>query len=154
MEQLKFDFFSGFDVTLFQLPVSYGKQKRIIMEMFGIAMIWLGLFAAAFLAWFYFIQARNKERMALIEKGADVASFLTKKETRKRFSFPWLKFGLLLTGLGLGLGIGLLIISNPTMSRDLEDVAPGIVFATTFIFGGFGMMLSHFVDKPKTAEQA
>lgn len=135
------------------MVVSYGKQILIIMEFFGIVLIWLGLFAAAFLAWFYFLQARNKERMALIEKGADVASFLTKKEQRKRFSFPWLKFGLLLTGLGLGLGIGLLIISFPGIARDLEDVAPGIVFAATFIFGGLGMMFSHFVDKPKPVEQ-
>ena len=91
--------------------------------------------------------------MALIEKGADVASFLTKKEQRKRFSFPWLKFGLLLTGLGLGLGAGLIIISVPEWKHSMDDVAPGLVFASTFIFGGLGMMLAHFVDRPKSTEQ-
>lgn len=122
------------------------------MEMFFIALIWLGLFAAAFFAWFFFVQARNKERLALIEKGADAANFFAKKESKKRFSFPWMKFGLLLCGLGFGLGIGLFVISLPGLEKSMEDVGPGIVFATTFIFGGIGMMLSHYVDKPKSTE--
>lgn len=122
------------------------------MEDFSIALGWLGFFAAAFFAWYYFLQARNKERMALIEKGADAANFFARKESKKRYSFPWMKFGLLLCGLGIGLGIGLFLISIPEWQQALEDVAPGLVFATTFIFGGVGMMLSHFVDKSKSTD--
>jgi hypothetical protein len=29
---------------------------------------WLGLFTALLLAWYFYIKARNRERMALIEK--------------------------------------------------------------------------------------
>ena len=39
------------------------------MEEFSFALIWLGFFASIFFGWYFYLQARNKERMALIEKG-------------------------------------------------------------------------------------
>ncbi len=121
------------------------------MEDFMIGLTWLGLFAGAFLAWYYFLQARTKERTLLIEKGADASNFYAKKPERKgwKLRFPWLKLGLLLCGLGLGLGLGLLAISVPEVKEALRHVAPGVVFASTFIFGGLAMIVAHFVDRSK-----
>ncbi|MCK4920726.1 MAG: hypothetical protein KAS71_06755, partial [Bacteroidales bacterium] len=53
------------------------------------ALPWLGFFAAIVLAWYFYLKARNKERMALIEKGADVSEIYSKQEVT--FRFPWLK---------------------------------------------------------------
>ena len=59
------------------------------------ALPWLGFFAAIVLAWYFYLQARNKERMALIEKGADVSDIYSKQEVT--FRFPWLKIGIIIT---------------------------------------------------------
>jgi len=40
------------------------------------ALVWLGFFAAVFLGWYFYLKARNKERMALIESGKDVSEIL------------------------------------------------------------------------------
>nr|WP_321450508.1 DUF6249 domain-containing protein [uncultured Carboxylicivirga sp.] len=121
------------------------------MEAFMVGLTWLGLFSAAFLAWYFYLQARTKERTLLIEKGADASSFYgkSKEKEKKSFRFPWMKFGLLISGLGLGLGLGLLIVSIPTLKYDLKNVAPGIIFALMLFFGGVGMIAAHFVDGKK-----
>ena len=58
------------------------------------ALVWLGFFAAVFLAWYFYLKARNKERMALIESGKDVSEIYSKQEIK--FKFPWLKLGIIL----------------------------------------------------------
>lgn len=50
-----------------------------------LALIWLGFFASIFLGWYYFLQARNKERMALIERDKDVSEIYAKREVRFPF---------------------------------------------------------------------
>lgn len=122
------------------------------MEMIVIAMIWLGLFAAAFFAWYFYLQARTKERLSLIEKGADASNFYVKREKKKSFCFPWLKVGLLFAGLSIGLAGGLILITLPSMNYLYDDVGPGIVFALMFLFGGLGMILAHFTDRKKNLQ--
>ena len=119
------------------------------MEEFMLGLIWLGFFAACFFAWFYYLQARTKERTLLIEKGADASNFYGKKPERRGFRFPWMKLGLLFVGIAFGLGLGLIIISIPSASFINHDVAPGLVIAFTLVFGGIGMISAHFVDRKK-----
>jgi len=116
------------------------------MEFFGIVLIWLGLFAAAFFAWYYFLQARNKERTLLIEKGADASNFYAKKSDRKgfRFCFPWLKIGLLLVGISFGLTFGAVV--GPML--DGVDVDT-FVFGSIVMFAGLSMIVAHITDKKK-----
>ncbi len=120
-----------------------------IVENIMIGIVWLAFFAGAFMAWFFYVKARNTERLALIEKGADANNFYGKRNDKKTFRFPWMKFGLLLSGLGFGLVLGLFIISIPGLKDSLDDVAPGLVFASMLLFGGLGMILAHFVDRKK-----
>jgi len=120
-----------------------------IVENIMIGIVWLAFFAGAFMAWFFYVKARNTERLALIEKGADANNFYGKRNDKKTFRFPWMKFGLLLSGLGFGLVLGLFIISIPGLKDSLNDVAPGLVFASMLLFGGLGMILAHFVDRKK-----
>jgi len=119
------------------------------MEFFGIALIWLGLFAAAFFAWYYFLQARTKERTLLIEKGADASNFYGKKPDRKGFCFPWLKFGLLLVGISLGITLATILVSLPSLQYKLQDMEPGVFFGLIMFFGGISMIVAHITDKKK-----
>jgi len=119
------------------------------MELFGIALIWLGLFAAAFFAWYFFLQARTKERSLLIEKGADASNFYGKKPERKGFSFPWLKFGIMLVGLSLGIILATVLISSPALHGMLRGSEPGVVFGLMMFFGGISMIIAHITDKKK-----
>ncbi len=115
-----------------------------VTVMFG----WLGFFAAAFLSWYYYLQARTKERTLLIEKGADASNFYAKKPERRGFRFPWLKMGLLLSGLSFGLGGSLAVIYSISNGR-FDDDFIGFVFASTIFFAAIGMIIAHFTDKKK-----
>ena len=117
------------------------------MEDFSLALIWLGFFAAVFLGWYFYIQARNKERMALIERDKDVSEIYAKREIK--FVFPWLKLGIILTGFSLGWLTALFIIElwlNAVRRQSNEEVwALGIVF----LFTSVSVLVAYFADKPK-----
>ncbi|AXT63297.1 hypothetical protein D1816_24135 [Aquimarina sp. AD10] len=99
------------------------------------------IFGVLFGIFYLFISARNKERMALIEKGADASIFYSSKE--KRVTPIWkvliLNFSLLLMGIGIGIFIaGILHVSVGVE----EDIAyPGTIFlmAGVGLFTGFNM---------------
>jgi hypothetical protein len=114
------------------------------MNDFALAIIWLALFAAVFFSWYFYLQARTKERTLLIDKGADASNFYAKKPERKSFRFPWLKFGLLLVGVSFGLTVSVLFA--PILA---SDVAEALIFGTTVFFGGVAMIVAHFTDKKK-----
>ncbi len=97
----------------------------------------LGFFAALVIAWYFYIQARNRERMALIEKGVDTSEIF-KAIKFPRFEFPWLKLGMLTTGFGIGLGFTILFLE---FFPDSNFRQPIFVFSMLF-FGGLSMMLA------------
>ena len=78
------------------------------MHGFALAITWLGFFAAVFLAWYFYLKARNKERMALIESGKDVSEIYSKQEIKLRF--PWLKLGIIGTGMAFGFLVAFFIL--------------------------------------------
>ena len=113
------------------------------------ALPWLGFFAAVLLAWYFYLKARNKERMALIEKGADVSDLYSKQEVT--FRFPWLKIGIIITGISIGVSLTvLLMILNPN-DKILGDPGP-LLLISGFLFGGIAMIIAHFADKPRKKE--
>jgi len=87
---------------------------------------------------YVWISSRNKERMALIEKGADASLFATKK---KSFTNITLKFGMLAAGIGLGILMGALLVEY---TRLVEPVA---YFSMIFIFGGTGLIINALMEK-------
>jgi hypothetical protein len=117
------------------------------MEDISIALVWLGFFASLFFGWYFYLQARNKERMALIEKNADLSEIFKPREIR--FRFPWLKIGMIITGAGLGLFLGVLIEFIPGLENIVRNTEGAAVFALIFLFGGIGIIISYFIDKPK-----
>ena len=78
------------------------------------------------------VSARNKERLALIEKGLDSSIFKQLGQTHWRYGA--LKFGLLAIGVGIGLVIANILDVNGIMD---DEVA---YFAMIFIFGGLGLL--------------
>ncbi|WP_261382217.1 DUF6249 domain-containing protein [Mucilaginibacter achroorhodeus] len=96
----------------------------------------LGLFAMIF----GIVYIKNRERMAMIERGMDPRSY-------KPQPAPWqnLKWGLLLIGAGLGLFIAYLL--DYTAFKATRDENEAIYFGLIAIFGGFGLVLSYVIEK-------
>ena len=92
----------------------------------------IALFASIFGIVWVAVSARNKERLALIEKGLDSSIFKQLGQTHWRYGA--LKFGLLAIGVGIGLVIANILDVNRIMD---EEVA---YFAMIFIFGGLGLL--------------
>ena len=120
------------------------------MDNVSVTFIWFGFFAAVFLGWYFYIKARNNERIALIEKGADVSEIYKKREFK--FRFPWLKFGIISFGFASGWLFAFIlvryIINDPWRSAhsDRDAFIAGIIF----LFTAISILIANFVDKPKT----
>jgi hypothetical protein len=97
----------------------------------------LSFFALVFGAWYIYFTTRNKERLALIEKGADPQLFKTKGYSFKETT---LKMGLFFVGIGLGVFGGYLL------SQIGMDEIPAY-FSMIFLFGGIALAISYWVQK-------
>ena len=111
--------------------------KQTIME--GI-LIPISLFAAIFGMYYLYVSTRNKERLALIEKGADASIFISGKKS----TFPFWKVFILNTSLiliGVGLGIFIASILHYNLGVEEEVAFPGTIFlmAGIGLFTGFKM---------------
>ncbi len=85
-----------------------------------------------------YLNIRKKERMSLIEKGADASIFVTKSE-----SSPSLKWGIFLTGLAIGLLVGNLLETYANMRPEVA------YFSMIFLFGGLGLIIYYITDQKK-----
>lgn len=113
------------------------------VEAMGMAtgiIISLGFFSMFVLIVYYPTRARNKERMALIEKGVDVKD-LYKKRTNGKDSF--FKVGVVVVGIAIGLLFGMILSNfqiNPVVAY----------FAMILLFGGVAVLVAnYFVEKKK-----
>jgi hypothetical protein len=106
----------------------------------------IAFFATVFGIYYVHITTRNKERMALIEKGADASLFNTGKEGQKSL-FNWnkltLKIGMLFMGVGFGIIAGAILDSYNIMPAGPDYVS------MVFLFGGFSLVLFYLIDRNK-----
>ncbi len=116
------------------------KQKNIMV---GEILMFLSFFLMIFGVFYLFFSTRNKERLALIEKGVDASVFIPDK-TQKSISFfkiVVLNFSLLLMAIGLGIFIASILHYNLGVD---EDVAyPG----TIFLMAGAGLFAGFYLTK-------
>jgi len=109
-----------------------GAEVIIIPVIFG---IFFGIY-------YLFISARNKERLALIEKGAEASIFYG----RDRKATPMWKviiINLALLMMGIGVGIFIAAMLHQALGVD-EDVAyPG----TIFLMAGIGLFSGYYFTK-------
>ena len=99
------------------------------------------IFGTLFGIFYLYISARNRERLALIDKGADASIFYSKKHVTPVWKVIVLNLALLLAGIGIGIFIANMLTIN--MGVD-EDVAyPG----TIFLLAGIGLFAGFFATK-------
>ncbi|PIE49689.1 MAG: hypothetical protein CSA39_01340 [Flavobacteriales bacterium] len=108
------------------------------MEVFVVLIIFGAVFGIAYL----FFSTRNKERLALIEKGADASLFTKgKQHTAPVWKVFILNLALLLMGIGAGIVIGGILTTYLNL---IEDIAmPGSIF----LMAGTGLLIGFFQTK-------
>ena len=106
--------------------------------------VFITLFAAAFGILYVYYTSRSKERMALIEKGADASLFNTGKEGQKS-SFGWSKFTLKIGMLFMGIALGIVVAAIMSYAGVLYEGAnyPSMIF----FFGGLSLVLFYVIDR-------
>ncbi len=117
-----------------------------MIESVVVCIIAVFFISAVFLAWYFYQQARDKERMLLIERGDKLEDILAlQKKNKFKFVFPWLKLGIVTSSLSVSfLAIAFLI---RWLDND-EELFKG--FLITFIIGfclGSAFFINHFIDK-------
>lgn len=85
-----------------------------------------------------YLNVRRKERMALLDKGADPSIF---QEPVKKEKASLLKYGLFLIGVAIGILLGNVLTEMTTLE---EEVA---YFSMVFLFGGIALVISYFAGK-------
>jgi hypothetical protein len=98
------------------------------------------IFGAIFGVFYLYFSTRNKERLALIEKGADASIFMKgKQHTAPIWKVLILNLALLLMGIGLGTFIA--SIFDSYSSLDSDAIYPATIFFTAGLglFIGFNM---------------
>ena len=101
-------------------------------------LITLIVFGSLFGIIFVFLSTRNKERLALIEKGADAKLF----NSGKTYSFGQIILNLALLAIGIGIGV---LTGSLFEQSGMEE---GVAFTSCiFIFGGLGLMSSFFLNR-------
>ena len=100
----------------------------------------IGFFLAIFAILYVYWTIRTKERLALIDKGADASIF--KAEPSK---YALLKWGVFLIGAAIG------VISGYALSTVINEVVA--FFSMIFLFGGVGLIAAHFITRKLSSKE-
>ena len=95
----------------------------------------LSFFAVVFGMFYLYFSSRNRERLALIEKGADASIFAKGEGRSPIWKVMILNIALLLIGIGVGIFIATLI--DHYSSLDSDAIYP----ATIFLMAGLGLFV-------------
>lgn len=107
----------------------------------------IGFFVSVFGIIYVLVAARNKERLALIEKGMDVSIFHKNKTLAGRKNTV-LMFGILFIGVSIGLIIG--AVFNKYIPAFSGPVA---YFSMILLFGGASLLIFYkMIHKEKEQE--
>lgn len=109
--------------------------------------IFVTMFSVFFgIAYLYF-NTRNKERMALIEKGADASIFARGRgHTQPIWKVLILNFALLLMGIGAGVMTGGVLSDGLGVDDDIA--MPGSIF----LLAGTGLLIGFFLTRKMDRE--
>ena len=109
-----------------------------------VATVFIALFIVIFGIFYLHYSTRNRERIALIEKGADASIFMSGKSAPR--TPIWKVFILNLAVLCIGVGVGVFLASllHDVMGLDAEVAYPGSIFlvAGISLFVGFTLSKS------------
>ncbi|MCG8575594.1 MAG: hypothetical protein MI810_11975 [Flavobacteriales bacterium] len=107
----------------------------------GEIIIFVGFFSVIFSIAYLFFTTRNKERLALIEKGVDAGIFLKGRSGNLPiWKIIVLNVSLLLMGIGMGIFIGSVLHFGLGVDDDIAF--PGTIFFMAGLSLFLGLMLS------------
>ena len=113
----------------------------------GEVLVVMIIFSVIFGIFYLFISSRHKERLALIDKGADASIFYGKRNSR---TMIWkviiLNFSLLL--MGIGIGVFFASMMHLGFGLDEEVAYPGSIF----LMAGIGLFTGVHYTKKMTEE--
>ncbi len=109
------------------------------MEAVALLSVFLVIFGIAYL----YFSTRNKERMALIEKGADASIFVKSKRAHAAPFWKILVLNLSLLLMAIGLGIFIASILHYNLNVDDDVAYPG----TIFLMAGVGLFIGFTMTK-------
>lgn len=94
-------------------------------------------FALVFASLYVHLTTRNKERLALIEKGASPELFKSRSDIN--YGYVGFKLGMFFIGIAFGLVAGYLLASY-----GMQEVPA--YFSMIFLFGGIGLVVSYLLQ--------
>ena len=99
----------------------------------------VSFFLAVFGIFYLFLSTRNRERLALIEKGVDASIFMGDKSKSSMFKLVLLNLALLSMGIGVGVFVALILSTYTALDQDA--LYPAMIFLSSGIalFIGFNM---------------
>ena len=102
----------------------------------------LALFASVFAILYVFFTTRHKERLALIEKGADASLFYSRKRSENNDNNNnTLKFGMLFVGIAVGILLGSILDKTTLLPEEVS------YFSMVFLCGGISLIIFYFLEK-------
>ncbi|RMB57598.1 hypothetical protein EAX61_10795 [Dokdonia sinensis] len=107
----------------------------------GGELVFICLFIIVFGIAYLHYSTRNKERLALIEKGMDAGIFKQSRETAPVWKVLVLNLALLLMGIGVGILLALLL------QEGLGIVNDALFPALIFLMAGTGLLVGFFMTK-------
>lgn len=107
------------------------------VETLGV-LIPFAFFLLVFASLYVHLTTRNKERLAMIEKGVSPEIFTQKAEPKSGYGN--FKFGLFLIGIAIGIVAGYFL-----MEAGMDEGAA--YFSMIFLFGGIGLVVSFLLQK-------
>ncbi|MHB1108590.1 MAG: DUF6249 domain-containing protein [Lutibacter sp.] len=107
-------------------------------------LVFISLFIVVFGIFYLHYSTRNKERLALIEKGADASIFFSAKAAQKKSSVPiWkiliLNMSVLLMGIGSGVFIGAILEAYTVIQEEVGYTGSIFLMAGLGLFIGFSL---------------
>ena len=101
--------------------------------------ITVSLFLMVFAIFYVYITARHKERLALIEKGAEAKIFQSQPRSFRISGYATFKWGLFLIGLAVGLFVAVMFEQFTTLPE------PPIYISMILVFGGISLVIAYLV---------
>ncbi len=89
-----------------------------------------------------YLGVRKKERMAMLEKGADPSLFHNHKP-----GMAGIRYGLLLIGVAVGILLGNIIDATTCLEEEVS------YFSMIFLFGGIALVISYFLEKAQSKKE-
>ncbi|WP_445385491.1 DUF6249 domain-containing protein [Robiginitalea sp. IMCC44478] len=114
----------------------------------GEIIVFVGFFGVIFGIAYLYLSTRNKERLALIEKGAEASIFVRGKKghTQPIWKVLTLNLALLLMGIGAGVMLGGML--SELLGLDEDFVMPGSIF----LLAGTGLLIGFFLTRKMDRE--